>query len=132
MEPIEIDIKEKSYFFLRVVISLLFYGGLALWLYQVPQLLSLVIGMMLLFALVTFFSNGVFNVIIKSNAIKPRKDQMPEIYQIVENYFWRMQLNKRLQIMHNENTIKPRVIPYSKLRKKELDHSQFMLKLLIY
>ena len=98
METIEIELKEKSYYFLRVLISLLAYGGLVTWVYLDPDALTVVVSIIVFFAFLTMMRNGIMVGVIKAHAVKLGKNQMPEIYQIVEDYSERMHLNQVPQI----------------------------------
>lgn len=91
-ESVEVELKEKSYYFLRVLISLLGYAGLVAWVILDNNALPIVIAMLMSIAIFTFFRNGIMVGIIKTNALKLGKEQMPEIYQIVEDYSERMNL----------------------------------------
>lgn len=86
----QVSPKENSYFALRVILSLLIYGGLGYYFYKASQTglnftwLPIAVSLIYL-AIFYFFFNGLFVGMIKTNSVKLSDKQLPEVYAIVKN-----------------------------------------------
>ncbi|MDR1982779.1 MAG: M48 family metallopeptidase [Holosporaceae bacterium] len=81
-----VETKEKIYFGIMLIISILLYTAL---------FISIVgIGYLLAGALAIYCSNGLYIGYLKQNAVKVSKNQFGDIYAIVENYSKQLQLKK--------------------------------------
>lgn len=99
----QVSPKENSYFALRVVFSLLIYGGLGYSFYNASKtglpFTWMPFALILLYvAIFYFFFNGLFVGMIKTNSVKLNDKQLPEVYAIVKN------LSRSLNLTNVPNT----------------------------
>ena len=95
----KVEPKERAYFAVRLIISLLIYIGLATYLVMNTNDSNVTIFLVIIvytlgFIMVVWLRNGFLIGLIKANSVKINQKQLPEIYQLVEKYSENLGLRK--------------------------------------